>query len=282
MNLPRIVYESNEKEENIFNLLEASMAIVRKAFLEKRRTMKKRFRHGFLPFLHDSTSAIQYFNEKSATYTFSFVGLSEAVAAHTKSNILKEDGLRFGLELVQKMADNIKNFSEESDMRFVLAQHSQDDATTRLAELDVEKYGIANTEISGSRGYPFYTDVPTVPLTTRTPLNKRLEVEGDFQRLLAGGHLGLICLKQGTHTAKALHKLTKRIMDKKVKFFTYASNYTYCKKCHRSFLNILSKCPVCRSDSLEYFGRSSAIIKSLSSWSEAKKRNMNKWIHYSP
>lgn len=282
INLPRIIYESNGKEEEIFNSLETIMSVCKKAFIEKRKIMKKRVKQGLLPFLFGSKPSDQYFLQNRATYAFSFVGLNEAVAAHTGSNIYKEDGLKFGLELIQKMAEIIKKYSEESVQRFVIAQNPEDDASTRLAELDLEKYGVANAKISGSRGYPYYTDVPIVPLTIRTPLNRRFEIEGNFQGMLTGGHLGLFCLKHKKHSARSLYRLTKRIMGNGVKFFTYAASYTYCKRCNRSFEKNLLKCPNCKSNLLEYFGRSSSILKPLSLWRKAKRKAMDKWIHFSP
>ena len=282
INLPRIVYESNGSDERLYDLLKKSMTMVKRAFLEKRKTMRKRFKQGLLPFLSGPNTDNQYFNEKNATYTFSFIGLNEAVKAHTNLGITKADGLKFGIEIIQKMADYVRLFSVETDLRFVLAQHPQDDASTRLAELDINRYGRAIAKVSGTRSHPLYTDVPIIPLTERTSLEKRLNVANKFQNFLNGGHLTLICLNEREYDARNLYNLTKKIIDKKIKFLAFTSIYTYCRKCNSAFIGIREKCPSCSSRLLEYFGRSSSLLIPFNNWHEAKKKVMDKWVRYSP
>lgn len=282
INLPRIVYESKQNEQKLNNILENLMLMVKRAFIEKRKTIRKRSRQNLLPFLSGQSTDNQYFNEESATYTFSFIGLYEAVRAYTSSSITKEDGIDFGLEIINRMKDHVKMFSQETDLRFVLAQSAQENASARLAELDIERYGRANAKVSGMRSNPFYNDVPIIPLTERTILEKRLEIERKFQDLLNGGHISLICLDEKEHDAANMSSLAKKIIDKKIEFFAFATTYTFCKKCNSTSRGIKSKCPSCNSSSTEYFGRSSSLIIPFNMWNEAKRRIMNKWVRYSP
>ncbi len=282
INLPRMVYEARGNEEKFLGLLDSSLYMVRKAFIEKRRLIQKRFTQNLLPFLNERSSNNQYFNENNATYTFSFVGLDEAVKAYTNSGIHKEEGFKFGTNIIQRFLDYSNQFSEESELRFVVAQNPNEFASTRLAELDIENYGIANIKISGSKGCPYYTDLPTVPLTSRVPLNKRLEVEGKFQSLLSGGHLALICLKSKEHSTKAIYELVKKMNDNNIKFSAFVSEYTYCKKCDKIFPKFLTKCLSCNSNFLKHYSRASSIFKPLHLWSKAKRRVMKNRIHYSP
>lgn len=282
INLPRIVYESNQNEQKLNNILENLMLMVKRAFIEKRKTIRKRSRQNLLPFLSGQSTDNQYFNEDSATYTFSFIGLHEAVRAYTSSSITKEDGINFGLEIVNRMKDHVKMFSQETDLRFVLAQSAQENASARLAELDIERYGRANAKVSGMKSNPFYNDVPIIPLTERTTLEKRLEIDKKFQDLLKGGHISLICLDEKEHDAANMSSLAKKIIDKKIEFFAFANTYTFCKKCNSTSRGIKSKCPSCNSSSTEHFGRSSSLIIPFDMWNEAKRRIMNKWVRYSP
>jgi len=282
INLPRIVYESNQNEQKLNNILENLMLMVKRAFIEKRKTIRKRSRQNLLPFLSGQSTDNQYFNEDNATYTFSFIGLYEAVRAYTGSSITKEDGIDFGLEIINRMKDHVKIFSQETDLRFVLAQSAQENASARLAELDIERFGRANAKVSGMRSNPFYNDVPIIPLTERTTLEKRLEIDRKFQDLLNGGHISLICLDEKEHDAANMSSLAKKIIDKKIEFFAFANTYTFCKKCNSTSRGIKSRCPSCNSSSTEYFGRSSSLIIPFNMWNEAKRRIMNKWVRYSP
>ena len=282
INLPRIVYEAEENDDKFFKLLDTSVLMVRNAFLEKKKIIQKRFAQNLFTYLSGSTSGQQYYDVNNATYALSFVGLNEAVNAFTGFNVHKGDGMKFGLEVVQRLSDYARQFTEESELRFVIAQHPQEIASTRLAELDIENYGITKTKISGSKGSPFYTDLPTVPLNSRIPLVKRLEVESEFQELLTGGHLALICLKNKEYNSRIINKLIKRITNKGVRFFAFGSDYSYCKNCGRTSLKFISKCPLCNSNLLKHFSRSSSVFKPLSLWSKAKRRVLEKRIHYSP
>jgi ribonucleoside-triphosphate reductase len=282
INLPRIVYEAGENYEKFFKLLDSSMLMVRNAFLEKKKIIQKRLSQHLLTFLSGSTSGQQYYNENNSTYALSLIGLNEAITAFTGFNIHKGDGMKFGLEVVQSLSDYARQFSEESELRFVIAQLPQELASTRLAEMDIENYGSAKTKISGSKGSPFYTDLPTVPLSSRIPLIKRLEVESEFQELLTGGHLALICLKNKEHNSRTMHRLIKRIMENGVRFFAFVADYSYCKNCSKTFPKFLSRCPLCNSNLLSHYSRSSSIFKPLSFWNKARRRVLKKRIHYSP
>ncbi len=75
--------------------------------------------------------------------------------------------LEFGLKLLAELSKFAKSASEETEMRISVSQRPGDEAVGRLAELDVEQYGRAVVVADGSRGSLHYTDIPTIPLTTK-------------------------------------------------------------------------------------------------------------------
>jgi ribonucleoside-triphosphate reductase len=283
INLPRIAYESHKSDERFFGAIENLFKNIVEIFKVKRNFIESRFQQSLLPLLSGIKGEKPYFYVKNASYTVSFLGLNEAVIAHTGNSILKSDkSLRFAFKLIDELSENCRKVSEEFGMRFILAQYPGDEASSRLAELDVEKYGMDTAVTEGVKNHPYYTDVPIIPFTSKIPLNERLEIESKFQALINGGSLSVIALTPTEHANEALLRLSKEICSKNIKFFTYSKDFSYCINCDKTFYGILVKCPLCGSIDIEQWGHSSSAYKPLKIWPQAKKFIINKRVQYSP
>jgi anaerobic ribonucleoside-triphosphate reductase len=125
------------------------------------------------------------------------------------------------------------------------------EASERLVQLDIEKYGIARVKFSGTRERPFYSttrrlqlhvgDFPYIPSET-------LEVEQRLKGLNAGANLNIIELEDKEYKPEELMNLTGQLFEKQaVEFFTYSRRITYCTNCRKSWFGALHKCPSCGS-----------------------------------
>ncbi|MBO3755377.1 MAG: hypothetical protein FGF53_10980, partial [Candidatus Brockarchaeota archaeon] len=283
LNLPRIAYESHKSDDKFLELLSKSLKTVLEAFEAKRKAVSERMRQSLLPLLSSEWKGLKYFNDENAAYAISFVGLNEAVAAHTGSNLLKnESSIKFALKIVQEMISHADSSAQELEMRLVVSQRPGDEAASRLAELDLEKYGLATAVVEGTKDHPYYTDMTALPSSAKASLEERVSVESKLQALTNGGHLTSICLTPSIPSLEDLVKLTEQLCLKGLRFFTYTSNYSYCRKCDRSFLGHVSKCEICGSSSLLYFGRPSAFFMPLTLWPDAKRLSIDKHVCYSP
>ena len=164
-------------------------------------------------------------------------------------------------------------------MRITLSQRPGDEAVDRLAELDVEEYGRAVMVPDGSRVPLYYTDVPTIPLSIKVPIENRISIESKFQSLTPGGHLNVICLSPGSNS-NALLRLTERALEAGCKFLTYSSNYSACNVCNQTDSGVSPKCSKCGSDRITYLGRSSYGILPFSLWPDAKRRGVDRRVAY--
>jgi len=282
LNLPRQAYESDGNDSKFFSLLETSVKTAIEAFKVKKKALNERLRQNLLPLLKGFGEGSPYFYDRNASYALSFIGLNEAVSAHTGASLPKdEESLKFALRIVREISSYAKSFSRESNIRFAVAQRPGDDAACRLAELDVEKYGLSATVIEGSKGHPHYTDLFALPLSSKISLEERVRIESEVQTLTTGGCLASICLTPVSHSPKALLRMTQDIVRKGLRFFTYTNNYSYCMKCEKAFVGMLSKCPNCGTDSLTYYGRSSATYTPTVLWPDSKRRSLEKRICYS-
>jgi anaerobic ribonucleoside-triphosphate reductase len=204
--------------------------------------------------------------------------LNEACLAHTGSE-LRKDSLAFAEKVLQEMGKQSAGASERFGMRFVVAERPSDAAASRLAELDLEQYGNSLVSAHGGRSYPYYTDLPSVPLTSKLPLEERLAVEGSLQALTPGGHLATISVDPHT-TSEALLNLTSRATRNRIRFLAYSRIYTFCRNCNQIVTGMIPSCGTCASDNITHYGRSSAIYLPLALWPEGKKRTIERRTVY--
>ncbi len=281
LNLPRISYEAKKNDDKFLALLRETIALTVEGFKVKKKFMNERLKQPLLPLLAGESGVAPYFYEKNASYNLSFIGLSEAVEAHTGLRMERDKaGAEFGLRILQEASKILKSASEESEMRISISQRPGDEAVGRLAELDVEQYGRAAIVADGSRGLFYYTDLPTVPLTAKMAIDARLAIESKFQAASPGGHLNMVCISPDSTTA-ALLKLTEAAFESGCKFLAYTSNYSACGVCNQTDLGITPKCSNCGSDKITHLGRSSYGLLPFSLWPEAKKRSVERRVAYS-
>ncbi len=281
LNLPRVAYEAKKSDDKFLALLRSAAEMAVEAFRVKRRFMLERLKQPLLPLLAGAGANTPYFYEKNSAYNLAVIGLAEGTEAHLGGGFEREKGHQdFALKFLEELAGYLKGRSEELGMRLSLAQRPGDDASTRLAELDLEKYGRGAIVSDGVRGHPFYTDMPTLPLSVKVPLENRLEVEGRFQRAFGGGHLQLTCIMPPSLSSEALVNLTKQAKQKGNMFMAFTSNFSYCKTCNKTESGIMPRCSICGSDTLTPYGRSSATFLPLALWPEGKRRALEKRVSY--
>lgn len=280
VNLPRIAYETKKNEDKFSALLKETVSLTVEGFKVKKKFISERLKQPLLPLLAGESGNTAYFYEKNASYNLAFIGLSEAVEAHTGLKIERDKAAaEFGLKILQEASKLLKEASDESEMRISVSQRPGDEAAARLAELDIEQYGRAAIVADGSRSLFYYTDLPTIPLTTKTSIENRLGLESRIQSATPGGHLSVVCISPNS-AAAGLLKVTEAALEAGCKFLTYTSNYSACNVCNHTDPEITPKCSKCGSDKITYLGRSSYGLLPFSLWPEAKKRSVERRTAY--
>jgi len=280
LNLPRIAYQAKKNDEKFSALLRETVSLTVEGFKVKKKFVNERMKQPLLHLLAGESGTAPYFYEKNSSYNLSFIGLNEAVEAHTGLKMERDRAAAdFGLKIIQEISKLLKSASEESEMRITASQRPGDEAAGRLAELDIEQYGRAAIVADGSRGLFYYTDLQTIPLTTKMAIDSRLDLESRFQSVTPGGHLSLVCISPES-TAPALMRLTEKAFDSGCKFLVYTSNYSACSVCNHTDPGITPKCSKCGSDKITYLGRSSYGLLPFSLWPEAKRRSVERRVSY--
>ncbi|KYH39831.1 MAG: ribonucleoside triphosphate reductase [Candidatus Bathyarchaeota archaeon B63] len=262
LNLPRAAYESEGEEDGFFELIGKFTEKGLTALRIKHQTVRSRANEGLLPFLLQQKDGDQYFRIENASSTLSFVGLNEATQLITKEAIQESpDALGFA----ENLSDRVREYSKRTGMRLGLGLAPSFEAARRLAQLDVEMYGLGVVLTQGERENPYYTNLNVVPHHPEMPLDDYLDVESRFHRLAPGAHLAKICLNGLRANPEELASTTERILERyPIGLYAYDRPLAYCSNCHRLWHGERLKCPACRSvKTLTRFRRQPARYKAM-------------------
>jgi len=249
LNLPRAAYEAGKDRNKFFeNLYDISEKGLRG--LEIRyHTIRRRAQEGLLPFLLQKGEQDPYLRLENSSCLLSFVGLNETALSMTGKSINEsEEALSFGEEVVSYLSKQVKGYSKKRKIRYALALTPEPEAARRLAELDIERYGLGEVHVQGGREEPYYTNMTVLPFRAEMSLEDYLPIESTFHALTPGSHLVKIPLGESEEQAEHLFSTTKKIVkDRKIGLFTYDRDLTYCSNCTETFHGKQLKCPACGS-----------------------------------
>ncbi len=264
LNLPRAHYDAEEDKskffENVYDLSEMALRALEMKYL----TIRQRAKEGLLPFLLRGEKRDPYSRLENATRLLSFVGLNETVQSITGKAIYEsKDALNLAEKIMTHLSKVIKEHVKRYDARFALSMTPDLGAARRLAELDIEKYGLGKVRIQSAGDEPSYTNMMVVPPGADIPLDDRLNLEGKFHKMAPGSHLVLIPLRDSDVETEDLLSTTRKIVNNyTVGLYAYNRDLTYCTNCQRTFHGDQPKCPFCGSvNAVTWFQRDPARYK---------------------
>jgi ribonucleoside-triphosphate reductase (formate) len=248
VNLPRIAQESEKDKNKFLDLLKERCELAARTLSIKYSALKQ-FGKNSLPFLLRSANGDTYFRLENCSRIINFAGLTEAVETFTEKTAVAEENRKFTEEIIQTIVAFTHKFSRKHDKRVYPAILYNREASERLAQLDMEKYGVAKVKFSGTRDKPYYstsTRLQVKMAETASVPAEQLDAEAKLKGLSAGGTLGIIELDGNQLTAEALMDLTKRLIEKQtLEFFTYHRAVSFCSNCKKSWAGSFHKCPTC-------------------------------------
>jgi len=208
----------------------------------------------------------------------SLLGLNEAVKHHLKKDVDAKDSLVF----VKKIIETARRAISESDsrkLRIRVGLHPSPEASSRLAGIDAEKYGFSTIVYQGSKRYPYYTDIPVIPLTQKVSFSSRVSLEGEVQRFLDGGSILPLLIGEKSSTA-GLTKASQLLGESGVKHFTFSKILSRCQSCYHVDTGVLAKCSNCNSDKLTVIAKYAGRLIPLDLWTESRRRDLDRIAAY--
>jgi ribonucleoside-triphosphate reductase len=248
VSLPRIIYDCGKDKAKFFEIFRERFEMAVRALEIKERMLRQRGK-GLLPFLMQNVNGDFYFRLENCSRLINLVGLKESIEAFYGKSIYDcEKGLEFAEEISQNVQSFIRKFGRKRGRRLFTAMLPDFEASERLANLDIERYGVAKVRFSGTREKPFYSTINKLILKDGKIPSESLIFEQKTRGLHAGGNLAAIELGEVEQKPEELLALTKHVFEAyKIEFLTYNRKLTYCVNCKKSWVGSLHKCPSCGS-----------------------------------
>jgi ribonucleoside-triphosphate reductase len=248
INLPRIAHECDKDKAKFFDLLKERCELAARAIAIKNRAIKQYGKNN-LPFLMHGVNGDSYFRLENCSGVISFAGLKEAVEKFTNKPLGQQENLKFAEEIIQNAQTGMQKIGRKHGRRLFLSILQSSEAAIRLAQLDIEKFGVAKVKFSGTRDKPFYSTTRRLQLQAgnfASVPSDQLDWEHRLKGLNSGGNLTIIDMNSVKHEPEDLLKLTMHLMEKQdIEFLTYNRIITYCSNCQKSWIENLHKCPSC-------------------------------------
>lgn len=245
VNLPRIVYECANDKAKFLDLLRERLELAARALDIKYAALKKD--EDLLPFLEQNCEGDRYYSLDTSSRLISLIGVKEAVEAFSGKNAHQDEkASQFLDEIIACSFDFLHKASRKRGKRLLPALLSSNEAPKRLAQLDIDRFGLGKVKHTGTREKPVYTSVSGLLVKNGQIPVELLAAEQKLDRLRAGGSLCIVELGSDEYTPDNLASLSQQIFEQgKIEFFTYDRKFTFCTKCKKSWFGVLHKCPVC-------------------------------------
>ncbi len=278
LNVPRAAYEASGKDERFLQAVHAETTEAVKALQLRQQSINERISEGILPLLAWQANGGAYYDSKRAHGEIGLLGLAEAVKHHTRAELWEKPSPAFAKKIIE-VARRAVSETDARDIRVRIGLHSSPQASARLASIDADKFGFSTVVYQGSKKYPYYNDVPAIPLTQKIPLATRTFVEGELQRSFDGG--SLLPLMVGSRAdSSALAKVSREMSEAGMRYFTFSRQYSRCQRCYNTSVGVRARCENCGFERLTILAKLGGRLLPLDTWSEARKRDLDRIILY--
>ena len=156
INFPRIAQESEKDKNKFFDLVRERFELAART-LGIKNTALKQFGKNSLPFLLKNANGDTYFRLENCSRIINLAGFKEAVEAFTEKSINSEESRKFSEEIIQNILAFKQKIGRKHGKRLYPVIINNSEASERLAQLDIEKYGVAKVKFSGTREKPYYS-----------------------------------------------------------------------------------------------------------------------------
>jgi ribonucleoside-triphosphate reductase len=256
VNIPRIAYETENEKTRFLEIMKERLEMASRALEIKHRALKQNMK-SLLPFITQSNNSDQYYRLENSTRTINIAGIREAAEAFTRKPINDPQTQTFIEETAKEITSYIHKIGRKRGKPLAPALLPGGEASERLAQLDVERYGVGKVKHSGTREKPYYSTIIKLTLQDFKIQQEQETLQYKLNELQTGGSLTVIDVGQSEIAPDDLLAATKQLTKNgQTELFTYDRKLTYCVNCKKTWIGFLHKCPSCSAiASLTFYDR---------------------------
>lgn len=283
VNLPRIALMAHGDDARFWELYDQVLDIVR----ESENWFRKRYIRLIDRYPAIYNMVIEYLGEFPGSHfnTIGLLGLPEAAAIYMQEPRIWTEGSRrdwlratdIMKKIVEYAVEYARNLMRETGIPWNVEEVPGESAAAKLALRDIRKYPEV-VDYLGDPDNPIYS-TSIAPYYGSLELPERIEIEARVQKVFTGGVMMHIFLGEEPDP-EALAKLTKRLMQTDLVYWSYTPAITICRRCGKSFTGLYRKCPRCGNEDVDIWSRIIGYYRPLRNWNPYRKREFWTRRHY--
>lgn len=278
--LPAVALKSKKEGRDFYEVLDENMQLIHDYNLERLDWIHKLwYEYNVADFMiQKDKDGNQLYDLENATIVMGYLGLSEALEILGYGPI--EDCNDKAIELMKYMKQTIDKWKKEDNKRWGLFQTPAENATYKLAQKMVKKFGFKESYAKGTAERPYYTNSNHIPYDDDVDLIKRIKIEGDNQPLGPAGNIMNIYTSEAYSEPTALAKFCERIKNNTGAYFwAFTGDYSICNHCGTMFRGVVDTCTFDGSPTTQY-SRVCGYITAVQAWNPGKKEEFIKRHRY--
>jgi anaerobic ribonucleoside-triphosphate reductase len=232
LNLPRLAYDSNQDETYFRAKLAMLISTAVSALSSRRKMIERNLKRGLLPAL---ASGSETFTSESMPMIINMVGIEETLNSLTKQS--GQQRYELALKIAETASEKAKEKSSKGE-RFMVSMVELH-GTSRLLQLDMERYGKATVQPSGDGTY---SQTNLISMNNIND-NETIEYVRKLSSILLGGISTTLDIRG--QEIKAVQTALSNLVPK-VSFLKIAKEIIVCKNCGFKLQN-QERCPRCKS-----------------------------------
>ncbi len=283
VNLPRIALEARGDDTRFWEIFDRVLGLVKMSeewFRRRYLMLMSRYPAMYSMikwYLHEFPSS--HFN------TIGILGLPEAAAIYLQDPLIWREGSRRdwlrATSIMEKIVDyaveHARKWMRETGTPWNVEEVPGESAAAKLALKDVELYPEVLEYISDQSNPIYSTSI--APYYGSLEMSDRIEIESRVQKKFTGGVMMHIFLGEEPDP-EALAKLTKRLINTDLVYWSYTPALTHCNSCGRTFTGLYTRCPVCGSENVDIWSRIIGYYRPLRNWNPYRRREFWTRRHY--
>jgi ribonucleoside-triphosphate reductase len=276
VNMPRIGYLSNDKEEFI-NRLDKLMVTARESLETKRKVLENFTESNLYPYTkYYLRNTKLKFKEywKNHFSTIGLVGMNEACMNLMGKNIASPEGQVFTKIVLDYMRNKLVAFQKETGNNYNLESTPAEGTSYRLAKIDKEKYHdiiCANEEeYRDNKAEPFYTNSTQLPVNFTDDVFEALDLQDDIQMKYTGGTVFHTYAGERIENPDSVRALVRTICTNyHLPYLTFTPTFSVCPS-HGYLSGEQEVCPTCH-EACEVYSRVVGYLRPVKQWNKGKQ-----------